>query len=838
MASLPLIFIDIGDAAKNGIRTAPGKQALAALSPLFRGDGGRARYILAEPTGDAQKPYRNAVLTSYVIEGCISEVDAAPTGGTFGLSYSGNSTGLTALAYNISATDLANALNANAAITTAGGVTVTKHGNFSYRILFTTVGAKSLIVSDPALLTPSSQVYVIRARTGTASVKEIQFLRVIQSPLAYTSSFTPESAGTVAVSTIQAGTTTKKEVQRLTIGEYAYDGTFLINAATKQKFTIACIANTAAKEVTRVLVIAPDVAGSAGGVAFKISNSSSRYLFWIDVNNATTPPTAGDGETLVEVDVATNASAQAIAAAIDADATALGFTAVTSQISATSWAVDITDAAFGTRTDALTMNAGFFTVSVTTQGTYGVLQSTGFIAADPNGSVGVWFNVSSAGTIPPEVAACDRVIAVTGVAANDTSATVASVLNTALDGDAEFVSTVSSSMVTVTAASAGDRDDAADTEDNPTGFTFTSLVDGLQATATVPWDATAAEIAGQLNLGLPDSSALKFLVAKNGNSWDIVFPNFGDQELITVDYSGVSFYTTYLADLSLNNDATLQRFADSGETSIEAVLEYSITPPSGDPITIYHQDHTVYADVIGNGTSGGVPVFGATPTGNETWVDQVNGSDTTGLVNRFDKPFATLGAAATAVEAYGVDSVINVRPGTTAYNEKNLLRTVHITWKAWGATVTYSGSSNGAIFDDSSTGLNTDSSATVIGGSWSRAGSGTSANLILIRNGSQITFRSSYGTATATAIDMDSGAVTLVDTSILNSGASANPVTMGGGTLRMYNAGLEANAGRDCIETTAAATLYSFRGSVANTLPDSGLTINGALDLEPTYVAI
>lgn len=54
-------------------------------------------------------------------------------------------------------------------------------------------------------------------------------------------------------------------------------------------------------------------------------------------------------------------------------------------------------------------------------------------------------------------------------------------------------------------------------------------------------------------------------------------------------------------------------------------------------------------------------VVAAVPTGNQIWVDAVNGNDGTGLTGRFDKPFLTV-AAAIAVAVAG--DQIFIRPGT------------------------------------------------------------------------------------------------------------------------------------------------------------------------------
>jgi hypothetical protein len=90
------------------------------------------------------------------------------------------------------------------------------------------------------------------------------------------------------------------------------------------------------------------------------------------------------------------------------------------------------------------------------------------------------------------------------------------------------------------------------------------------------------------------------------------------------------------------------------------------------------------------------------------YVDGVNGNNSSGLIGRFDKPFLTLTAARTAAIAATPISTspvrIVVRPGV--YNEKNLLSN-YVNWHfESGATVKYTGTAAGGLFDDSVNGAN------------------------------------------------------------------------------------------------------------------------------------
>lgn len=89
------------------------------------------------------------------------------------------------------------------------------------------------------------------------------------------------------------------------------------------------------------------------------------------------------------------------------------------------------------------------------------------------------------------------------------------------------------------------------------------------------------------------------------------------------------------------------------------------------------------------------------PAGKVVYVDSVNGSDSLGA-RETTKSFLTLTAAKTAASS---GDVIYVRPGQ--YDERNLLKNGVNWYFELGATVNYTGSTTGSLFDDSANGANT-----------------------------------------------------------------------------------------------------------------------------------
>jgi len=124
-----------------------------------------------------------------------------------------------------------------------------------------------------------------------------------------------------------------------------------------------------------------------------------------------------------------------------------------------------------------------------------------------------------------------------------------------------------------------------------------------------------------------------------------------------------------------------------------------------------------------------------TPTEKIIWVSKgsiATDTRTAGDTYRIDKPFATLGAAKTAAT---LGDTIFVLPGT--WNEKNLLKTGVNWYFVQGAKVIYSGSGNGAIFDDSATGANAAVTSTIMGyGIFTNNGSGSTNSVFYVTQSS------------------------------------------------------------------------------------------------------
>lgn len=229
------------------------------------------------------------------------------------------------------------------------------------------------------------------------------------------------------------------------------------------------------KEVSKIITIA-DVAGSLGGTFFLIYDIAGSVAVWYNVNSANTQPSSGANRN-IQIALSTNASATTVATAtqtsINADSQ---FTA-----SVSTNEVTVTCDTKATLTDTVDGNVPtHFTFATLIQGQNPQsLGGTYYDIYDDVGPVRVWFNVDSLSTSPATPVG-GRLLPVVLVS-NDPASTVATKMNTAVDADSKFSSTVTSNIVTITVSTVGTKTDVSDGL-LPTHFTFLVTTQGAPAT--------------------------------------------------------------------------------------------------------------------------------------------------------------------------------------------------------------------------------------------------------------------------------------------------------------------------------------------------------------------
>lgn len=133
----------------------------------------------------------------------------------------------TDLAVDATYTEVQAALNATAAITALGGVTVTRPKVGSYAVTFTgSFGARTAIMGPiNANMAPLSVVSVSRVQLGTATLHEVQLILLIANPYCFATLSTPFPVAAAIVTELQAATQDLPATKRLTLDPIPYAGT-------------------------------------------------------------------------------------------------------------------------------------------------------------------------------------------------------------------------------------------------------------------------------------------------------------------------------------------------------------------------------------------------------------------------------------------------------------------------------------------------------------------------------------------------------------------------------------------------------------------------------------
>ena len=488
---------------RNGGKLLASRDSANALGPLrsTRNATERYRVFLLEETGQTSPLYQDVDLTALdTFRMAVGLKDQAPTGGTFKLTVGGNSTGLTALDYNISASALQTALNANPGVTGASAsVAVTKTGDRFFSITVSPANTALTFGKDETNLTPPSSVTISNPVAAASGVKAIYCIELQQQPYAIGSSFTPRdtSADAVSITTLEAGSATARARYQVAISPDPVGGAFRILWGEKQIAKVSCQANTA---VAQKWTITPVGSLTNSPILYfdLPDNADTTERFWFDVDNAGgSAPATPSGGSVTEINTVITGDNKATVAAKIADAlnTHGHFIATVDA----DGVITVTAATAGAKTASKTssQNSGF-AIAITQTGAAGQLMGEGFVMDDVTGTVGVYVTTGGLpATVPSFAAACTRQIAVS-VSGGASASTVASTLATAIGTtDAVNAASSSSNLLTITDGSVGAR--AATTTVSSGGYFSTTIArSGQSVVATARFDASAAAIEDQM----------------------------------------------------------------------------------------------------------------------------------------------------------------------------------------------------------------------------------------------------------------------------------------------------------------------------------------------------
>ena len=198
---------------------------IAASSPIFyQGNEANLELHIVASAGVGNTPVELPFPAGAAITVAVGETNARPTGGTWQLMVNGMETG--DMPYNATATIVQTALNELPAVSSAGGVTVSKIGD-AYNITWNTYGSKPLIEQGSDTLTPASYETVTLVQAGTEELKEVLFVELRQNPIALSNTWTALPNPVISNQIIQAWDGSTK-IYRVNIDPQPKSGSFNI----------------------------------------------------------------------------------------------------------------------------------------------------------------------------------------------------------------------------------------------------------------------------------------------------------------------------------------------------------------------------------------------------------------------------------------------------------------------------------------------------------------------------------------------------------------------------------------------------------------------------------
>jgi hypothetical protein len=159
----------------------------------------------------------------------VGNTNSYPTGGSWELSVDDTET--EAMPYNATTTQVAAALNALTAVSSVGGVSVSKTGA-GYTITWNTYGLKPTIGIGSDTLTPSSYESISLVQTGSANHRQIVFVELRQNPIALSTTWTPLPTPSITSTLIKAWDGVSV-IWRVTIYPQPKAGTMTLSYGTK-----------------------------------------------------------------------------------------------------------------------------------------------------------------------------------------------------------------------------------------------------------------------------------------------------------------------------------------------------------------------------------------------------------------------------------------------------------------------------------------------------------------------------------------------------------------------------------------------------------------------------
>jgi hypothetical protein len=216
------LFIDL---TNNRLAASETNLAPAAPPVFTKGDNGTFNLYFLQATGIINAPFTVVDRSTTSVKLGIGSRSLLPETGDYTLTFDGDTT--SAIPAAATAGQIATALNALSAISSAGGVTVTGALDDHFTIRFTTAGTRGSFTADVSQVIPDTVAVIDERLAGSATAKEVAELQLRLTPAVFQSTWTNLSTTvTATIATTVTGSGLQNEIQRLTFSQKPFAGTF------------------------------------------------------------------------------------------------------------------------------------------------------------------------------------------------------------------------------------------------------------------------------------------------------------------------------------------------------------------------------------------------------------------------------------------------------------------------------------------------------------------------------------------------------------------------------------------------------------------------------------
>jgi hypothetical protein len=233
------LFIDLTNRRLVASET---NSAPVGLATFTKGDNGAFNLYFLEATGVINRPFEVVDKSSTSVKLGIGSRLGVPETGTYTLTFGGDTT--SALDAAATAGAIQTALNGLAAISSAGGVSVTGELADHFTVRFNDVGAQGSFTADVSQLIPDTAAVIDERIAGSASVKEIQEIQLRLTPAVFQDSWADlGTTVTATIATTVTGSNEVSEVQRLSFSREPFAGSYRLTAPSAILSPIVGVSN-------------------------------------------------------------------------------------------------------------------------------------------------------------------------------------------------------------------------------------------------------------------------------------------------------------------------------------------------------------------------------------------------------------------------------------------------------------------------------------------------------------------------------------------------------------------------------------------------------------------